>query len=255
VPDAVLGLAGIAGMVVLLELLPRLGVVDPAYFPPFSEMMAALGQQLATTEFWVALGNTLRGWATGLLIAAVGGLVVGLIISSSAFLRAATHTTIEFLRPIPSVALIPLAVLLFGTRPASTLMLVVYATFWPILIQVLYGTNDVDPLARETAQSYHLSRWTTLRRLVLPTMQPYAMTGLRLGSAIALILEITGELIIGTPGLGKEIALAQSSGAVAMMYSLIIVTGFIGVTINLAARWTERRTMYWHASIRRDVVL
>ena len=75
-------------------------------------------------------------------------------------LRAATASTIEFLRPIPSVALIPLAVVLYGTGMRSTLLLVVYASFWQVLVQVLHGVADVDPVARETAQSYRLGAGT-----------------------------------------------------------------------------------------------
>ena len=74
-------------------------------------------------------------------------------------LRAATASTIEFLRPIPSVALIPLVVVLLGTGMASTLVLVVYASFWQVLVQVLYGVADVDPVARDTAGRYRLGRW------------------------------------------------------------------------------------------------
>src|SRR5690606_15794782 len=127
--------------------------------------------------------------------------------------------------PIPSVALIPLAVLLYGTDMKATLLLVVYAAFWQVLVQVLYGVQDVDPVARETARSYRFSAWTQVRTLIWPTALPYIMTGFRLAAAVALILEITGELIIGSPGLGKQIAVAQSSGAVDTMYALVIVTG------------------------------
>ena len=79
------------------------------------------------------------------------------------YLRQATSSTIEFLRPIPSVALIPLAVLLYGSELRSVLLLVVYASFWQVLIQVLYGVQDVDPVAEETARSYGLGTWARIR--------------------------------------------------------------------------------------------
>ncbi|WP_051399630.1 ABC transporter permease [Haloechinothrix halophila] len=253
IPHGALGAAGFAGLILLLELLPRAGVVDARFLPPFTEMAVALSDQLASPAFWDALVATLRGWIIGLAIAMAAGVSAGILIGSVPALRAATASTIEFLRPIPSVALIPLAVLLFGTDMRSTLLLVVYASFWQVLVQVLYGVTDVDPIARDTARSYRFSLWRQVRTVLWPTALPYVMTGFRLAAAVALILEITGELIIGSPGLGNAIAVAKSSGAVDTMYALVIVTGVIGVGVNLAARFTERRALRWHPSIRREV--
>lgn len=250
---AVRGTVGLAGFVLVLELMPRLGIVDREYLPPFSSMIDALVEQASGPEFWQAFVQTIRGWAIGLSIAVVAGVVLGVLIGSVQVLRDATSSTIEFLRPIPSVALIPLAVLLFGTDMRSTLILVVYASFWQVLVQVLYGVQDVDPVARETARSYRFRGLTQVRTVIWPTALPYVMTGFRLAASVALILEITGELIIGSPGLGRQIALAQSSGAVSTMYALVIVTGLLGVAMNLVARTLERRVLRWHPSVRREV--
>ncbi|HLR97687.1 MAG TPA: ABC transporter permease [Jiangellaceae bacterium] len=250
---AALGLAGVVVFLGLLELVPRVGLVDARFLPPFSQMFAELVARVQTGEFWVALGDTLTTWITGLAIAVVAGLVLGVVIGAVPVLRAATASTIEFLRPIPSVALIPIAVLLYGTSMASTLLLVVYASFWQMLVQVLYGVQDVDPVARETARSYRFSVLTQVRTVIWPTTLPFAMTGLRLAATVALILTITGELIIGTPGLGNLIAVAQTSGAVASMYALVIVTGLLGVVVNLVFRQLERRLLRWHPSVRREV--
>ncbi|GAA4425302.1 ABC transporter permease [Georgenia halophila] len=249
---AVLGLAGVATLVLLVELLPRTGVVDARFLPPFSEMLGALVERLGTSEFWVALSDTLVTWAIGLTIAMVAGIVLGIVIGSVDVLREATASTIEFLRPIPSVALIPLAVLLYGTGREATLLLVVYASFWQVIVQVLYGVQDVDPVARDTARSYRFSAWTQARTLIWPTALPYIVTGFRLAATVALILTVTGELIIGTPGIGRLLSVAQSSGAVASMYALVLVTGLLGVAVNLAARALERRILRWHPSVRRE---
>ncbi|GAA0906436.1 ABC transporter permease [Virgisporangium aurantiacum] len=248
-----LGLLGLVLVVAVVEILPRSGAVDRRFLPPFSTMARALARQLTVADFWTALGQTLRGWAIGLAIAMVAGIVVGVVIGSVPLLRAATASTIEFLRPIPSVALIPLVVLIYGSRMESALILVVYAAFWQVLVQVLYGVADVDPVVRDTARSYRFSRWGVVRTVVWPTALPYVVTGFRLAAAVALILEITAELIIGVPGLGKSIGVAQSSGAVAETYALVIVVGIVGVLVNASARAIERRVLRWHTSIRRDL--
>ncbi|MER5433627.1 ABC transporter permease subunit [Streptomyces sp. NPDC002588] len=253
--NAVLGAAGLAGFLALGEAVPRLGLVKEAYFPPTSRIARALAGELADSAFWTALGDTLTGWALGLAIAVAGGIAVGVVVSVVPYLREATASTIEFLRPVPSVALIPLAVLLYGTELRSVLLLVVYAAFWQVLIQVLYGARDVDPVAEETARSYGLGAWARVRHVLWPTALPYVMTGVRLAAAVALILAVTAELVIGAPGLGARIAVAQTSQAVPDMYALIVVTGVLGVLINVGARTVERRALAWHQSVRGEVTV
>ncbi len=247
---AVLGTLGLLGVGAVLEVIPRTGLVSPRYLPPSSEIAVALVREAAGAAFWRALLDTAIGWALGLAIAVVAGVVLGVVLGSVRALRAATASTIEFLRPIPSVALIPVAVLLFGAQLRSVLLLVVYAAFWPMLLQVIHGVADVDPVARDTALSYRFTAWAKIRYVLWPTGLPYIMTGLRLSAAVALILAITAELVIGAPGLGKEIGLAQASSAVPAMYALILVVGLFGVAVNVGFRALERHTLAWHTSVR-----
>ena len=249
-----LGLAGLAGFVVLLEVVPRAGLVPSRHLPPAAEIAVALGGELADGAFWTALRDTLHGWALGLLIAAGAGIAAGLLLGAVPVLRELTASTVEFLRPIPSVALIPLVVVLYGAGLESKLVLVVYAAFWPMLVQVLHGVRDVDPVADETARAYGLGRGARIVHVLWPTALPYVMTGLRLAAAVALILCVTGELVIGAPGLGARIAVAQTSGAVPDLYALIVVTGLLGVAINVGARAVERHALRWHQSVRGEAV-
>ncbi|MCL8014885.1 ABC transporter permease [Streptomyces sp. AS02] len=251
--NAVLGAAGLTAFLTVLEVIPRAGIVSADYLPPTSRIVAALTEEVADPGFWTALGQTLTGWALGLLIASVAGIAAGVLITSVPYLREITASTIEFLRPIPSVALIPLAVLLYGTELASTLLLVVYASFWQVLVQVLYGVRDVDPVADETARSYGLGTWARVRHVLWPTALPYVMTGVRLAAAVALILAITSELVIGAPGLGARIGVAQTSQAVPEMFALVVVSGLLGLLINTGARAVERRALAWHQSVRGEV--
>jgi ABC-type nitrate/sulfonate/bicarbonate transport system permease component len=250
-----LGATGLAAFLALGEAVPRLGLVKEAYFPPTSRIAEDFADELSDSTFWTALGDTLTGWALGLAMAAIAGIVFGVLVSVVPCLREATASTIEFLRPIPSVALIPLAVLLYGTELRSVLLLVVYASFWQVLIQVLYGVQDVDPVADETARSYGLGTWARIRHVLWPTALPYVMTGVRLAAAVALILAITAELVVGAPGLGKRIGVMQASQAVPEMYALIVVTGLLGLLINVGARSVERRALAWHQSVRGEVAV
>jgi ABC-type nitrate/sulfonate/bicarbonate transport system permease component len=252
---ALLGLIGLVGFGALLELLPRLGVLPMEYFPPSSSIVGALWDQLGEPAFRTALGDTITTWLAGLAIAVVAGIVVGVVIGSEPHLREFTASTVEFLRPIPSVAIIPVLVVLpgFGISSASTLVIVTYASFWQVLVQVLYGVADVDPVARDTARSYRLGVLRRVRYVIWPTALPYALTGIRLAASVSLIVTITGEMIIGSPGLGKNMFLAYTGGDVPVMYAIIVVTGLVGVIANTVSRAAERRVLRWHPSIRGEI--
>ena len=249
----VLGAVGLVGTAAAFEVVPRAAGMPESTLPPLSAILGALRDEVGTRDFWDALLATVQQWSLGLGIAVVAGIALGALIGSTPLLRRLTASTIEFLRPIPSVALVPLAVLLFGTGLQSALLLVVYAAFWQVLVQTLHGAADVDPIAEDTARCYGLGRLARVRYVLWPTAQPYVATGVRLAASVALILAVTAELVIGSPGLGQEIAAAQSGGATALVYGLILVTGLLGLVVNVGVRAVERRLLAWHVSVRGEL--
>lgn len=248
-----LGVWGLLTLAAIIEILPRTGIVRPQDLPPMSVISGELVNVTQQPWLWQTIYDTLYVWAIGLLVSVVAGVVFGLIIGSSLALRNFTHSTVEFLRPIPSVALIPLVVLLFGTQYESALTLVIYASFWQVLIQTIYGAIDVDAVAMETARSYRFSLLSRVRYVLLPSALPYIMTGVRLAATVALVLTVTAQLIIGTPGIGHRIGLAENAGNVPQTYALVIITGLLGVLINLGVRYLEKSLLSWHTSFRGEV--
>ena len=250
VPDWALAWISVVGVLVLFEVLSRTDVLSKRSFPPVSDMLSTLFDQLGTSELWSAIGNTLEGWALGLGISAALAIPLGIIIGSSGLLYRSLRVIIEFLRPIPSVALIPAAILIAGTGLQSKVFLATFAAFWVLLVQTLYGVQDVDPVATDTARSFGFSRFQRLFRVTLPSAVPYIATGLRLASTVSLILCVTAELVIGSAGLGRAINIARSGGNTELMYSLIIVTGLLGLLLNELFTRGERRVLHWHPSQR-----
>ncbi|HSF27298.1 MAG TPA: ABC transporter permease [Actinomycetes bacterium] len=246
------GIIGFLALLAVWEVLPASDVISARYFPPLHEVAVAMADNLVDSGFWLAVSHTVQSWFLGLVIAFAAASLVGLILGSISILWRYTDSTIEFLRPIPSVALIPLAVLMFGIDMKSALLLIVYAAFWQILIQILYGVKDVDPVALDTARVFGLRRWSQIRYVSWPTALPYAITGFRLGASVALVLAVTAELVIGNPGIGHEIALAESALALPEMYSLVITAGVMGVLVNQLTRFVERRALSWHQSVRSE---
>jgi ABC-type nitrate/sulfonate/bicarbonate transport system permease component len=134
----------------LAEAFSRSGIVSTSAFPPVSDDLRAFARLLGETRFWSAAGNTLEGWGIGLGIAVVIAIPLGVLIGAMPLFYRATRVIVEFLRPIPSVALVPLAVLVYGTGLKSKVFLVAFASVWPILLQTVYGVRDVDPVALDT---------------------------------------------------------------------------------------------------------
>jgi ABC-type nitrate/sulfonate/bicarbonate transport system permease component len=240
----------VAVLLVLWELVVRVGIVAATNIPPASAALSELLNQFGDGAFWSAVGSTLEGWAAGLGIAIALGVPLGLLIGSSRWAYRGLRVPIEFLRPIPSVALIPLAVLIYGQGLQSKVFLAAFASFWPLLIQTIYGVQDVDPVATDTARSFGLGRLERMWRVTVPSAVPYIATGVRISSAVALILAVTAELVIGAAGLGREINVARSGGNLDVMYALIVATGLLGWLLNLATSAGERRVLHWHPSQR-----
>jgi ABC-type nitrate/sulfonate/bicarbonate transport system permease component len=237
-------------LLALWEAVVRAGLIPETSIPPATSAIGELASQVTQAAMWKAVGNTLEGWVIGLGLAVLLGVPAGILIGSSRWAYRALRVPIEFLRPIPSVALIPLAVLVYGTGLQSKVFLATFASFWPLLIQTIYGVQDVDPVATDTARAFQLGRFERLWRITVPSAVPYMATGIRIASAVALILCVTAELVIGSAGLGREINSASSGGNVDLMYAMIIATGLLGWLLNIAATMVERRVLHWHPSQR-----
>jgi ABC-type nitrate/sulfonate/bicarbonate transport system permease component len=241
----------IAAALAFWELVSRTGLISEQDLPSMSTSFDALWSLVQTGHFWGAVGDTVRGWALGLGVATVLAVPLGIALGSSDLAAAAFRVPIEFLRPIPSAALIPLLFLTLGTTLKSEVFLAAFGAFWPLLVQTMYGVRDVDPVALDTARSFGVGRLERLYRITLPSAVPYIATGLRIASTVSLILAFTAELFMGLPGLGQEVNYVYNYGLEAQLYAYAIATGFLGVAIHLFSSAVERRALRWHPSQRR----
>lgn len=226
------------------------GVVREQDMPSMTATMSELWGLVQTGSFWTAFLQTARGWAIGLGLATLLAVPTGIVLGLSDLAGRAFRVPVEFLRPIPSAALIPLLFLTLGPTLQSEVFLAAFGAFWPILVQTMYGVRDVDPVAIDTARSFGVPKRARLWRITLPSAVPYIATGMRIASAVALILAFTAELFMGTPGLGSLLNYAQSYGLTTQLYALALATGALGVGTHLLFTTVERRALRWHPSQR-----
>lgn len=252
--DRVLGVAlpvvSVAVALLAWEVISRSGLISQRDLPAMSTAFRELWTMMTTQGFWAAYWETVRGWLIGIVIATVLAVPIGIILGSSDFLGSAFRVPVEFLRPIPSAALIPVLFLTIGSTLKSEVFLAAFGAFWPLLVQTIYGVRDVDPVTTDTGRSFGLGRNERLLRITLPSAVPYIWTGLRIASSIALILAFTAELFMGTGGLGQRMNVADSFGLTSQVYALALAIGFLGIGIHLALSALEKRILHWHPSQR-----
>ena len=240
----------IAFAFVFWEIVSLSGVIREEDLPSATASIGELGSMAKTWDFWNAFLHTARGWAIGLALATLLAVPTGIVLGLSDFAGRAFRVPVEFLRPIPSAALIPLLFLTLGSTLRSEIFLATFGAFWPILVQTMYGVRDVDPVTIDTARSFGVPRRERLWRITLPGAVPYIATGMRIASTVALILAFTAELFMGTPGLGQMLNYAQSYGLTTQLYALALATGVLGLGTHVLFTALERRALRWHPSQR-----
>jgi NitT/TauT family transport system permease protein len=244
------GIAGLGILAAASEVLGRAGIVDQDYLPPASTILARAVSLTGDPEFLSNIWSTIRAWAVGLAIAVGGGVPLGLLLGGVPVLNTAVRAVMEFLRPIPSVALIPLVSLILGSGLRTEATLIVYAATWPVLFNTVYGLHDVDPVAKETLRAFGFGRFSVMWHVSLPSAAPFIATGVRLAAAIALILAVGTEILSGF-GQGLGIFIAQAQQTVDGTKDVLAGTvwaGALGLIINTALVQGERRLFRWHSA-------
>ena len=238
---------GILAFFLILEFITSLGLLPTIYLPRASTVVRRVAELLVDVSFLNHVLATLGAWAVGLAIAAVISISVGVLIGTSELAYKMISPVIEFMRPIPSVALIPLAILLWGQGLLMKVILVAYATTWPILFNTVYGVHDVDPIAVQTARCFGLNRRAIHWRITLPSAAPLIFTGIRISAAIGLIVVIASELLASADsGIGSYILFVSLQGG--HMDSVLAgaaVAGILGVLINSIFGMVDRRVFAW----------
>ena len=234
------------------ELLTWSGVLPAEDLPPATVIGAAFVGDVQELRVWAALGATVASWAMGLAAAIIVGIPAGLLLGSSRLSYLLFQPSLEFIRTIPSIAALPLLILLLGTRGRELAAAMTFlGAVWPIVIQTMYGVRDVDPTTMDAGRAYGLRRFQLFTRIVLPSALPYIATGLRLGAIVGLLLAVAASLIAGGTGIGFLIINASFSGVPALVYARIVLTGIMGLGVTLMLVAIESRLLFWHSSHRR----
>lgn len=203
-----------------------------ALAPPTAAVKAFAGATL-DGSLWQATSFTLGTAALGLLVGAGLGTALGIALGLSRRAARLSFLSIEVFRPVPSVALIPLAMLMFGFGVRMELAMVAFATFWPMLVLVQSAVMQVEPRLLEVSRVLGLSPRERAWKIVLPAIVPRLFIALRLGVAVALVVGVTVEIAANPNGMGYAMMIAQQSFDPALMLAWLGWIGVVGFLINV----------------------
>ncbi|MEO5876054.1 MAG: ABC transporter permease [Streptosporangiaceae bacterium] len=249
-------------LLVLLVVAWELGTrtAQESYFPPPSEIMPALQRlwfdgppghlfvnERAVDDFGSSLTHLFAGW----FLACAAGVAIGVVVGRSPVARDVVDPLLEFLRAIPTPALVPFFIVVFQLGATMQIMTIAFGIVWPVILNTADGVRAVDPLQLDTAEVFGLGRTRRLVSVVLPAAMPKIFAGLRVSLSFALILMVIAELVGSTEGLGAQLINAEHSFELPTLWAVILVLGLLGFVLNGVLLLVERRFLAWHAGARR----
>jgi ABC-type nitrate/sulfonate/bicarbonate transport system permease component len=241
----------LSGLILIVLLLAfwefsALYMVHTPTWPPVTRVFEAWWENIADGTLIGHLLATLWRQMLGYGLAVVLGVVLGLAMGYYKPLYNLFEPLVEVLRPIPGPAYLPILVLFVGIGHEMKVVLILLASFFPILLNTFSGVRAIDPVQFDTARTLGLTTFQTFRELVLPAASPQILTGMRISLAISLILAILGEMIVSNDGLGYFTLLAQRTFKVPDMYAGIFMLALLGYVLNRIFLLAEARVIRWH---------
>lgn len=232
----VVPLAAVAGW----QALKSMGLLDYEYLPSPGELLTAVVDLVRTGELADDIAQTLGVAVVAAAISMAVGAGLGLAIGLIPAARRYSMASVDFLRTIPAVALVPVAVLSFGPVLSAEIALATYAALWPIVLHTAGGVAAVHPRQYDVARMLRLGPAATVRKIVIPAAVPAWLVGARMSVIIALLVAIVAEMIISSQGLGGGLTESMHALAPARMWAYAVVCGILGVLLNAGLRRAVR---------------
>ncbi|MCC7253866.1 ABC transporter permease [Hyphomicrobium sp.] len=224
----------------------NLGLVTFVNVPPPTDVFLAAIDFVQSTKAFDHVTSSLRRVASGYAIAAFVGVALGLAIGRSRRAADVLLPPLELLRPIPAVAWIPLAVLLFPSSEASMIYITFIGALFPILLNTIHGVENVDPRLIASAKSLGGTQSAILREVILPGAAPSIVTGLAIGMGTSWFCLVTAEMISGQFGIGYYTWESYTIQNYADIIVGMILIGLLGMGSSALLRWIGGLLTPWH---------
>ena len=216
-------------------------------FPRLSTILTTFQDIWLFDRFSSDVVPSLERIGAGFGIAVVIGIALGIPIGMSRWARLWAMPHIEYWRAMPPPALLPISViLLHSIGNTQKISFIAFFCVFPILLNTIDGVRGIDPTLLDTARSYGIRRWETIRRVVLPASLPQISAGLRNSLALAVIMMVLSEYFSSTNGVGYVLLISKNTFQLAPMWAAIVLIGVLGYALNALFLLAERRLLAWH---------
>ncbi len=232
-------------LIVLWELLSRLGMLDRRFFPAPSSIVGTFGTLLSSGELLSDVRDTLTRVFVGLLLGGVPGLIIGAIMGLSPLARAFFKPVVAALFPIPKIAVLPLIFLIFGLGEEAKYVSVAIGIVFLMLINTMAGVIAIDQIYFDVGKNFGANRWQFFRTIAVPGAMPGILTGLQLSLTIALLVCVGTEFVGARSGLGYLIWNSWQTFSVSTMYVGLVVCALLGVVFQFVVEVLERALIPW----------
>ncbi|OUZ10308.1 hypothetical protein BHE97_08150 [Aeromicrobium sp. PE09-221] len=225
-------LVGLLPLVLGLALWEALGTDQSFSFPRPSSWWAAASDMWQAGELAPALRRTVLTFVLGLSASIVVGSALGWLIGASTRFHQALNPILEFIRSTPSVAIVPVATVLFGVSMRMSIVVMLTAIIWPVLLSTTTARRTITPVRLEMGHVVGLSRSDQMRKVVFPSLLPAIMTGTRVSASQGLIIALIIDIIGSGEGIGRVLVEKQQLYEAASVWALMVIIGLLGLVAN-----------------------
>jgi len=229
-----------ASLILLAEIGARLSGPSDAIAPPSAIAVALVGA-LADGSLLADTRDTLVSAFGGLALGAALGFVLGLLLGAAPTLDKLFELTIEVLRPIPSVAVIPVALVALGFGYRLEISIVAFACVWPLLVLTRAAVRSVEPRLIEVARALKLSPYDRIAKIVAPASLPRVFVAFRLAAGVSLVVAVTVEIAVNPSGLGNGVMTAGQALRPDLMLAYLVWIGLVGYALNASLVLAQAR--------------
>lgn len=238
--------------IVLWQIAASAGLISSRLMPSPIDVAAAFWDKTISGELFVNIAASAKRAVSGLLVGGSIGFVLGILNGVSGQSHRYTDTTLQMLRTIPNLALIPLVILWFGVGEGAKLFLTALGVFFPIYLNTLHGVRTVDPQLIEMGRVYGMGRWELFRRVIFPGALPSIFVGLRFSLGVMWLTLIVAESMAASSGIGHMANAAREFMMTDVVVLALFIYALLGKFADVVARTLESWTLQWHPAFQKE---
>lgn len=232
-------------LMILWEMLPRLGVVPPALLPPPTVIAATFRDLILNHDLLGHVSISMLRFLLGLLLAVLTAVPIGVLMGWNLFIRKHALPLFQMLAPIPPPAWVPIVIILLGIGLPMQVFLVFLGVFYPVLFDTYQGVKDTDPRYIASARAFGASEFTLIKKVYLPNALSFIVMGIKIGIALGLVMLVVSEMVGASSGIGWLLVESKDFFRIDRMVVCMLTLGFMGWFFIEIMKYLESRLALW----------